>query len=199
MAVVLKTWISIALLWLMSFSLLAAPTPEELIYSSFQQLQQLLKNEPNLDAKRMAGFVVEVFLPNVDFNKVSRLALGKYWRRANRVQKQAFKKEFQTLIIRTYANALMEFKDLDVKILPNRSTSNKKRVVKTEVTHDKSQTAVAINYRFYNHKGRWKAYDVMVEGISLVTTYRSTFSKSIRQQGLDHLIKRLAARNSNAS
>jgi len=133
----------------------------------------------------------------VDLNKISKLILGKHWRKATDVQKAQFQKEFKNLLVNTYATAFTEFNDWTVKFLPmSLDPADKRVVVKSEII-TASRPAIAVNYRMAKNKaGEWKAYDVIIEGISMVTNYKGSFSSSIKRSGgIDNVIKDLAAKN----
>ncbi|MEN8261743.1 MAG: ABC transporter substrate-binding protein, partial [Pseudomonadota bacterium] len=135
----------------------------------------------------------------VDFNRVSALVLGKNWKKASGDQKARFKKEFKALLIRTYAAAFTEYASWKIRYIPLRMRpDDKKVVVKTEILQPGARP-VAVNYRMINKKGDWKVYDIIIEGISLVTNYRTTFKNEVAKSGsLDSVIERLADRNTAA-
>ena len=120
--------------------------------------------------------------------------LGKFWRKATNEQKERFIQEFRTLLVRTYASAVTEFSGLELVYLPVDTAADADDiVVKTEVAN--GGDSISINYRLHLNDDGWKVYDVTVNGVSLVTTYRSTFSRLVRNDGMDGLIDRLAEKN----
>ncbi|CAG1772266.1 partial Intermembrane phospholipid transport system binding protein MlaC, partial [uncultured bacterium] len=114
-------------------------------------------------------------------------------------EKERFKHEFQILLIRTYSRAFSEFKDWSVHFLPLEMEPNATKVlVKSEVLQP-STKPIGVDYRMELINGQWKAYDIMIEGVSLVTNYRSTFSNEIQTKGsLSAVIDGLAKRNAEA-
>jgi len=110
-----------------------------------------------------------------------------------------FKNEFQTLLVRTYSRAFVEFKDWSVRFLPlEMEPGATKVVVRTEVLQPGIQP-IAVNYRMLLSKGEWKAYDIMIEGVSLVTNYRTTFANEVQSKGsLSAVIEGLVKRNAEA-
>jgi len=138
-------------------------------------------------------------LPSTDFDKISSLVLGKLWKTATPDEKERFKQEFQTLLVRTYSRAFVEFKDWSIRYLPIEMESGATKViVKTEVLQPGLQP-VAVNYRMLQSNGEWKAYDIMIEGVSLVTNYRTTFTNEVQTKGsLNAVIDGLAKRNTEA-
>ncbi|HIF18377.1 MAG TPA: ABC transporter substrate-binding protein [Cycloclasticus sp.] len=164
----------------------------DLLYGIIQKDRERLNNR-----NYVFQLVNEVIEPRVDLNKISRLVLGKYWRKASQDQKDQFQLEFKGLLVNTYAVAFKEFGEWTIHFIPMSFESTQKRViVKTQIIQP-SSPPIAVNYRMaINKEGQWKAYDVIIEGISLVTNYRSSFAKSIKRSGgLDNVIKQLAEKN----
>ncbi len=164
----------------------------ERMLSILREQREQLKRNPEL----IYGLVDDIVIPHFDFTRMSRWVLGKYWRQATPEQRQRFANEFRTLLVKTYATSLLEFIDDEFKYPPLRMKPDAKRVtVRTDVIRG-GAAPVRIEYRLFKGKGGWKAYDVLVEGVSLVANYRSSFAEEIRQGGLDKLIARLAEHNS---
>ncbi|MDD1623067.1 MAG: ABC transporter substrate-binding protein [Methylococcaceae bacterium] len=174
--------------------------PQAAIEDASNQLKQRMQ-EPGFthDFKKITAFVNEVIYPHIDFDLVSSLVLGKMWKEASPSEKDSFKKEFQILLIRTYSRAFVEFKDWSVRFLPiNTEDDSKKVMVKTEILQPGLQP-IAVNYRMLNAKGEWKVYDIMIEGVSLVTNYRTSFKNEVEKTGsLQEVINQLAKRNTEA-
>ncbi|PCH84668.1 MAG: organic solvent ABC transporter [Piscirickettsiaceae bacterium] len=164
----------------------------DLLYGIVQQNKERLK-----DRQFVAQLVNEVIEPRVDLDKISRLILGKYWRKATDEQKVNFQKQFKNLLVNTYAVAFKEFDDWTVRFLPMSLKPEDKRVIVKSQIIITSRPPIAVNYRMAKNKeGDWKAYDVIIEGISMVTNYKSSFAKSIKRSGgLDNVIKELADKN----
>ncbi len=149
------------------------------------------------DFNQATNYVKKAIDPYVAFNRVSALVLGRLWRKATKDEKLRFKQEFQILLIRTYSRAFFEFKDWSVRFLPigKLEQGAKKTIVKTEILQPGLQP-LAINYRMVLTKSGWKAYDIMIEGISLVTNYRASIKNEYKKTGsLDAVIERLSKRN----
>lgn len=174
--------------------------PQAAIEDASNQLKQRMQ-EPGFthDFKKITAFVNDVIYPHIDFDLVSSLVLGKMWKEASPSEKDSFKKEFQILLIRTYSRAFVEFKDWSVRFLPiNTEDDSKKVMVKTEILQPGLQP-IAVNYRMLNAKGEWKVYDIMIEGVSLVTNYRTSFKNEVEKTGsLQEVINQLAKRNTEA-
>ena len=138
--------------------------------------------------------VRNVLSPRMDLERTSRWVLGKFWRKATDDQKGRFIQEFRTLLIRTYATAVTEFSGENLIYHPIDAADDADDVtVKTELPNEGD--AISIVYRMHLNDDGWKVYDVTVNGVSLVTTYRSTFSRLVRNDGMDVLIQRLAEKN----
>lgn len=172
--------------------------PQKVIKQVVSQLQAVLeqdKEKLNTDPGYVYRLANEVLVPYIDFNRVSSLVLGKHWRKASATQKVAFTKQFQRLLVRTYSTAFREFKNWDIQYSPLRVTEGSKDVsVHTKVMRPDA-APVSVVYRMHSRAGDWMAYDVKIEGISLVTNYRSRFSREVRQGGMNSLIQLLTELN----
>lgn len=174
--------------------------PQKVIEDASSQLKVRMQ-EPGFtkDFRKITEFVHSVIYPHADFDLISSLVLGKLWKDASLSEKDAFKKEFQTLLIRTYSRAFVEFKEWSVRFLPiNPEEDQRKVMVKTEILQPGLQP-IAVNYRMLFTKGEWKVYDILIEGVSLVTNYRTSFKNEVERTGsLQEVINQLAKRNSEA-
>jgi phospholipid transport system substrate-binding protein len=174
--------------------------PQQAIQVASDQLQQKLQDKSfTKDFAKITQFVNQVIYPHTDFDRISELVLGKIWKTATNDEKERFKHEFQTLLVRTYSRAFVEFNDWSVRFLPlEMGSDDKKVIVKTEVLQPGIQP-IGVNYRMVLSDGEWKAYDIMIEGVSLVTNYRSTFSNEVQTKGsLNAVIEGLVKRNAEA-
>ena len=173
--------------------------PQALVKDASDRMLQALKdNEDKIeeDPKFVYGLVNEILLPNFDFAKMSKLALGKNWRKANAEQRVEFIEEFRLLLVRTYSTAMLEYTDEEIVFLPFRDDLAKKRVkVKMEILQAAGPSIPMALSMYLNKEQAWKVYDVKIDGISLVTNYRSTFASEIRKGGMKKLIENLASRN----
>jgi phospholipid transport system substrate-binding protein len=195
-------------LWLAALCLIYLPTlkatdllpPQLAIQEASDKLQQRLQDKSFIqNFAQVAQFVDQTIYPHTDFDKISELVLGKLWNSASSDEKSRFKQEFKTLLIRTYSRAFVEFKDWSVRFLPlEMENGANKVVVKTEVLQPGIQP-ISVNYRMVLNNGQWKAYDFMIEGVSLVTNYRSTFTNEVKTKGsLSAVIDGLSKRNAEA-
>ena len=182
-----------------SVVLAEVPVPQTLIKTSSDRMQKALKENKATIEKNPSfvyGLVDKILLPNFDFSKMSKLALGKNWRKASKAQRERFIGEFRLLLVRTYSIAMLEFTDGDIVFLPFRGDLAKKKVkVKMEIARPNGPTIPMALSMYLNKQKKWMVYDVKIDGISLVTNYRSTFATEIRNDGMDKLIENLSTRN----
>ncbi|PPK69257.1 phospholipid transport system substrate-binding protein [Methylobacter tundripaludum] len=174
--------------------------PQQVIQNVSTQLQQKLRDKSfTKNFAQVAQYVHNVIDPHTDFDKIAPLVLGKYWKTATSGEQERFKHEFQTLIVRTYSRAFVEYNDWSIRYMPvEMADEATKVIVKTEVLQPGRQP-VDVNYRMFLSKGEWKVYDIMIDGVSLVTNYRSSFSEEIQKKGsLSAVIDALAKRNIEA-
>lgn len=147
--------------------------------------------------EHLYGLINELVLPHFDFPIMSRWVLGKEWNNTPVAKQDEFIEQFKTLLVRTYAKALLEYSGQKIVYLP--PISNPKStvvIVKTEVAGDGSAHNIPINYRLHSDDGQWKVIDIAIDGVSLVGTYRGEFGSEIRKNGVDSLIRKLTERNS---
>jgi phospholipid transport system substrate-binding protein len=173
--------------------------PQQVIQHTSDQLQvSLQKPEYKSNFRKATELVEQVINPSIDFNRVSVLILGKFWKTATPEQKERFKKEFRLLLVRTYTTAFTEYSNWKIRYLPlEMNPTDKKAMVRTEILQPGAQP-VAVNYRMILEGGQWKVYDVLIEGVSLLQNYRSSFTEQVSRTGLDQLIAQLAERNATA-
>jgi len=176
--------------------------PEQLIRKTadevidiIKQRQQEFKEEP----ARLYAMVDEKVLPHFDFERMTGLALGRYKRKVKGEEKSQLVQEFRHLLVRTYGKALLEYNDQQIIYLPMRGSVDKGEVtIRTEI-EQKGGFPIPLSYELYLRKDEWKVYDISVDNISLVTNYRSSFARKIKESGVDGLIKSLRDRNQGES
>lgn len=149
------------------------------------------------DTNQLYVLINELIVPHVDFKRMSRWILGKHWRKASATQKAMFMEEFKKLLIKTYGTALLKFSNEEIVYLPNNEPVKKGKVtVRSEIRQANGQR-FNVQYRMHNKDNAWKVYDISVDGVSLISTYRNSFSTKINQAGLDALNAELAEKNQN--
>ncbi len=147
--------------------------------------------EYKADPHKLRQLVDQQLLPFFDINYSARLVLGRHWRDASPQQREAFIDAFENSMLQNYGNALADFNSNRLKVLPSRGTpSGSSAIVRTEITRDNGST-VPVNYVMHPTPQGWKAWDVIIEGISYVKSFRDDFAAQIDQQGLDAVIARL--------
>lgn len=177
----------------------ATEAPEALVKKTTDQILQALKSHENKDKALVFKLVDEIVLPHFDFERMSKLVLAKSWKTASTEQRERFVEEFRALIVRTYATALLDYTDEKVHFLSSLGDVSKRRVtIRTQVKKPGSSIQIPIYYEMYLPKDEWKVYDVKVDNVSLVTTYRGAYKERIKKEGLDKLIETLAQKSEDA-
>jgi len=182
-----------------SVAVQAVEEPQQLVQSTSDQvLARLKKDHDKLQQNPdlIYPLVEDLVLPHFDFTKMSQWVLAVNWRSASDDQKARFTEQFRTLLVRTYAKALLEYTDQKINYLPFHAESDAKTViVRTEIVQPGGQN-IPVYYSLYRKGDAWKVYDISIDGASLVNNYRTSFAEEIRQGGLDKLIASLAEKNS---
>ncbi len=181
-----------------SVTVFAIEGPDELVKRTAEDVLATVKGDADIQAGnqgKIFALAEEKIVPNFNFDKVSRMVLGKNWTKATPEQKTAFQAEFRSLLIRTYATALSKYRNQVIEYKPFRKASESNVAsVKTLIIQPGGQP-IAVDYTLEKQADAWKVYDIVIEGVSLVTNYRGQFSQEIRTNGLDSLIKKLADKN----
>lgn len=181
----------------------AADTPPDVLArTTTQEVLAVLKQDKDIrngDMSRVYQLVEAKILPNFDFNRMTQLAVGKNWPRASAQQKQALVAEFRNLLVRTYSASLTAFSNQTVEFKPfTMKPGDDDVVVRTEIRQPGGQP-IPIDYNMYKTAFGWKVYDVSIDSVSLVTNYRASFATTVRQNGIDGLIKTLAGQSARAA
>jgi phospholipid transport system substrate-binding protein len=181
----------------------AAPetAPDALVRKSIDEVLATIKADKELqngNPKKVQALVEEKVIPHFDFSRMTRLAVGRSWSKASDAQKEALTREFQSLLVRTYSTSISQYRNQVIEVKPARvAAGDKDTVVKTVVNQPGGQP-IPIDYGMERSDRGWKVYDVLVDGVSLVTTYRSSFNDQIQKSGIDGLVKTLSDRNRSA-
>ncbi|QLQ04210.1 MAG: ABC transporter substrate-binding protein [Thiobacillus sp.] len=186
-----------------STPVLAADTPPDVLArSTTQEVLAILKQDKEIQSgnlNKVYQLVEAKILPNFDFNRMTQLAVGKHWTRATANQKQALVTEFRNLLVRTYSSSLTAFTNQTVEFRPLTMKPDDTDVtVHSEIRQPGGQP-IPIDYSMYKTSFGWKVYDVSIDGVSLVTNYRASFASTIRQSGIDGLIKTLADKSARSA
>jgi phospholipid transport system substrate-binding protein len=181
-----------------SLSAQAETAPDALIKSVATDVTTVLKSDPAIlsNPAKLKELIENKLIPNFSFARMTQLAMGRNWGKASPEQQGALTKEFQTLLVRTYSGALANFRNNTIDVRPVRmQPADTDVTVKTLINQANGQ-GIPIDYSLEKGAdGSWKAYDIVVAGVSLVTNYRDEFNTVIRDQSVDALIKQLQSKN----
>ena len=177
-------------------------TPVQIVQGIADQLATAIeghRDELKRDKEKLIAVIDDVFLPHFDIDYASILVLGRHAREATPAQRDRFAKAFYNSITHRYAEGLLNYTRGKVKVLPfNGDLNDKRTVVRTQVVLDDGKL-VSIDYAFRKSRsGDWKAYDVIIEGISYVTNYRNQVDAEIRKVGIEQLITNLETQGEKA-
>ncbi|HKP65178.1 MAG TPA: ABC transporter substrate-binding protein [Casimicrobiaceae bacterium] len=190
------------MLLMLAVPALAQEAPDALVKRVSQEALQIIKTDPKVqagDQARIRELIETKLTPHFDIDRMTALAAGRAYRSATPEQKKRLGEEFKTLLIRTYSSALNQYRDQTIEYKPLRmDPAATDTVVRTEVVRP-GQPPVQIDYSMGKTPEGWKAYDVIVGGVSLVTNYRDEFTQQVQAGGVDGLIKSLAAKNAGGS
>ncbi|MFP5390255.1 MAG: phospholipid-binding protein MlaC [Gammaproteobacteria bacterium] len=176
----------------------ANEAPDALVKRISTDVIDTAKSDKEIQAgnqKRVMDLVESKILPYVDFQRMTSLAAGRFWREATPEQQKQLSNEFRTLLIFTYSGALSQIKNETVEFKPLRASPSDEEVeVRSQVNMTRGEP-VTLNYRLAKTPAGWKIFDINVLGAWLVETYKGTFASEISKSGIDGLIKSLAERN----
>jgi len=147
------------------------------------------------DPAKIAALVETKIVPHFDFRRITQIAVGKSWRSATPEQQERLTQEFKTLLVRTYSGTLANYRDQMIEYKPLRASAADTDVTVRSQIRQPGTQAIAIEYDLAKSDGQWKIYDVRIDGISLVATYRSAFAEEVANRGVDGLIALLARKN----
>jgi len=176
----------------------AIEPPDALIKRISQEVLDSAKSDTGIqkgNRNRIRALVEAKIIPYVDFQRMTALAAGRYWRTATPEQQQRLSKEFRDLLIHTYSGALTEIRDQKLQMRPLRATPSATEVIVYTRVIQPGREPIELNYRLEKLEDGWKIYDVNVLGAWLVETYKGTFASEISKSGIDGLIKTLADKN----
>jgi phospholipid transport system substrate-binding protein len=172
--------------------------PDALVTGVTQDVLSILRHDKALqagDRKKAMALIEDKIAPHFDFPRMTSLAVGRGWRDADADQRAALTKEFRALLVRTYAKALTAYRDQTVSFKPMSGASGQGDVTVRSEIHQPGATPISLDYRLAQGDGGWKVFDVVVDNVSLVTTYRGSFAAELANGGPDALIKALRKRN----
>jgi phospholipid transport system substrate-binding protein len=176
----------------------AQVAPDEMVKSAATGVTTVLKSDPAIlgNPTKLKELIENKLLPNFNFMRMTQLAMGRNWSKASPEQQAALVKEFQTLLVRTYSGALASFRNNTIDYKPLRMVAGETDVTVKTVVNQANGQGIPIDYSLEKGSdGSWKAYDIIVAGVSLVTNYRDEFNSVVRDQSVDALVKQLQAKN----
>jgi phospholipid transport system substrate-binding protein len=147
------------------------------------------------DTAKTAALVEAKIVPHFDFRRITQIAVGPNWRRATLEQQERLTDEFRTLLVRTYSGALAGYRNQVIEFRPVRASPGETEVTVRSQIRQPGAESIAIEYDLAKTGAQWKVFDVRISGISLVATYRTTFTEEIRNHGVDGLIGLLEKKN----
>lgn len=172
--------------------------PDDLVRRSTNEILAAIKADKDLQAgnqKKIDKLAEEKVLPYFNFSRMTQLAVGRNWRDASDAQKKSLTDEFRNLLVRTYSTSLSQYRNQTIDVKPLKIAAGETEVVvKTQVNQPGGQP-IPIDYSMEKVGSSWKVFDVLIDGVSLVTNYRSSFNTEVQKTGIDGLIKSLAERN----
>ena len=174
-------------------------TPDGLIMATVREVLSVVKQDKAIlqDQSRLQALVDEKILPHFDFTRMTQLAVGRPWRTATPEQKEALVREFRAMLVRTYTKVFSTYPDPEVEVKSAKLLDESEATVRSIIRVSDGRV-VTVDYEMRLKDGDWKAFDVTVEGISMVTSYRGSFADEIKQVGIDGLIKTLSEKNRDA-
>ncbi|WP_319241274.1 ABC transporter substrate-binding protein [uncultured Propionivibrio sp.] len=174
-------------------------SPDALVKKITDEVLTIVRHDKDIqngNTKKAIELVEVKVLPNFNFQRMTALAMGRDWNKANPDQKKRLTEEFKTLLVRTYSNALTSYRDQTVRYKPTKmQAGDTDVVVKTEIVQPGNKP-IQLDYSVERQDNNgWKIYDVVVAGVSLVSNYRDTFNQEVRANGVDGLIQMLVNKN----
>ena len=172
--------------------------PDELVRKVTADVLDSVKADKQLqagDRKKALALAEEKILPHVDFREAALLAMGKSWQTASPAQQTQIVNEFRSMLVRIYSNAIDVYRGQTLRVLPLRLPQGATDVTVRNQYLREGRPPVPVEYSMRKTSEGWKIYDIVIEGVSLVLTYRAEFEQITRTSGIDGLIKRLKEKN----
>ena len=191
-------FVAFAALALVTGAAFAQEAPDALVKRVSQETLQTIKSDPLVqqgNQARIRELIESKLLPHFDFERMTALAVGRNWRSATPEQQKRLTDEFRTLLVRTYSSALNQYRDQQIDYKPLRMNPSDTDVVVRTAVMKPGGSPIQMDYSMEKTGSGWKCYDVVVAGVSLVTTYRDEFNTTIQSSGIDGLIKTLSDKN----
>jgi phospholipid transport system substrate-binding protein len=192
--------LGLALLSALAASLCAAQelAPDALLKAVTLEVTAIIRQDKDIQAgnpAKVAELVEGKILPYFDFPRMTQIAAARSWPLATPEQQMALIAEFKILLVRTYSTALSSYRDQVIEFKPLRAASGDTDVTVRSMVRQPGTVPLTMDYDMTKTAAGWKVYDLKVEGVSLITTYRETFAGIVRERGIDGLVKTLADKN----
>ncbi len=183
---------------LLPFPAGAQEAPDALVKRVSEEILEIARNDQQIKAgnqQRIMEVVQSKIIPYVNFQRMTAMAAGRFWREATPEQQAQLTNEFRTLLIYTYSGAISQVRNQKLEFKPLRAAPDDTEVeVRSSVVQPRGEP-IQLNYRLEKTPNSWKIYDVNILGAWLVETYKGSFAAEISKGGIDGLIKTLAERN----
>lgn len=175
--------------------------PDEMARNATEEVASIVRQDRDIrsgNKKKIHALIEAKILPHFDFERMARLAMGKNWRDASVAQQAALTEEFRAMLVRTYAASISSIVDYKFEYKPLRMNPSDIEVMVSFEASKSGSPAIPVDYRVEKQAAGWKVYDILVDGVSLITVYRSSFNSEIKKGGVDGLIDTLRRRNQKA-
>lgn len=198
----MKPWfaamLGAAAIWASPLFAAEALAPDFLARSVTEEVLAIVRADKELQSgnpKKLHELVESKILPHFDFVRMTQLAMGRNWREANADQQKRLVEEFRTLLVRTYTTAFAQYRNQSVEYRRPRMAPGDTEVVVQSLIKQPGGQPVAVDYAMEKLDGAWKVYNVKIEGVSLIESYRNTFNAEVQKRGIDGLVKALSDKN----
>lgn len=172
--------------------------PDELVKKLSTDVLEKIRTDKDIQGgnfKKLSDFVDATVMPNINFERMTALSVGRSWRQATPDQQKKLMTEFRALLLRTYSSALGEVKDEAIRMKPLRAdAADTDVIVRSEIVRKRGEP-IQLDYRLEKVATGWKIYDVNVVGVWLIESYRNQFSQEVNAKGIDGLIATLVEKN----
>jgi phospholipid transport system substrate-binding protein len=196
--IVLESAVALILALAAQFSLAQEVAPDVLLKEATLEVIAIIKQDRDIQAgnpAKVADLIETRILPLFDFTRMTQIAVARNWRLATPEQQKALTTEFKTLLVRTYSTALSNYRDQVIEFKRLRAAPGDTEVAVKSVIKQSGSDPLTMDYDMEKLAAGWKVYDIKIDGISLISTYRETFAGKVRAGGVEGLIKSLADKN----
>ncbi len=172
--------------------------PDVMVKNTANEVLEIVRKDKDIqagDTQKIVAITQEKIVPHFNFERMSRMVLGRAWVKASDEQKDKFQTEFRNLLVRTYSSALAKYRNQTIDYKPLRAAAGDMEVVVRTQIVQPGGPPIPIDYSMERKDDAWKVYDVKIDGISLVTNYKGQFATDLRQGNLDVVIQKLVDKN----